>query len=53
MHTSDLVAQVTSIVVATAGMVIAWLATRHCPVPLTHPTRNSEPGADAERPING
>lgn len=49
MHTSDLVAQVTSIAVAAVGMAIAWVATRRCPAPIT-PTPTPEPGADAERP---
>lgn len=47
MHTSDLLAQLTSIVVATVGMVIAWLLTRRCPTPMTLPP--AEPGTDAER----
>lgn len=45
MHTSDLAAQVTSIVVAAVGMVIAWLFTHRCPDP---PAPHA--GADAERP---
>ncbi|MEV7902216.1 hypothetical protein [Streptomyces anulatus] len=49
MHTSDLVAQVTSIVVASTGMVIAWLSMRCRPCrddpPLPPPSGN-----DAERP---
>lgn len=48
MHTSDLVAQVTSIVVAAVGMVIAWLFTHRCPDPAPLPEPHA--GADAERP---
>ncbi|WP_274032463.1 hypothetical protein [Streptomyces sp. MMBL 11-1] len=47
MHTSDLVAQVASIVVAATGMVIAWLSTRHRPCPCDPPP---SPPPDAERP---
>lgn len=50
MHTSDLLAQVTSIVVASIGMVIAWLVTRRNPAPIPHPAPEHDAGADAERP---
>ncbi|MGW3153666.1 hypothetical protein [Streptomyces sp. NPDC001089] len=49
MRTSDLVAQVASIVVAAVGMVIAWLVTRRFPEPAHIP--GPTPGADAERPL--
>ena len=44
MHTSDLVAQVTSIAVATVGMALAWVLTRRCTDP------GAASGAHAERP---
>ncbi|MFV0135446.1 hypothetical protein ACLGIH_19880 [Streptomyces sp. HMX87] len=52
MHTSDLVAQVTSIVVAAVAMVIAWLFTRRCPNPAPPaPPADPHTGTDAERPL--
>ncbi|MGW3860250.1 hypothetical protein ACWEDZ_02030 [Streptomyces sp. NPDC005047] len=48
MHTSDLVAQVAAIAVASVGMVTAWLITRHCPD--TAPDPLPAPGDEPERP---
>lgn len=48
MHSHDLIAQTTSIAVATVAMFAAWLATRRCPHPA--PVPDAEPGPDAERP---
>lgn len=44
MHTSDLVAQVTSLIVASVGMVAATLISRR------YPAVPHAPAADAERP---